>query len=200
MNALVGVGGNAAGLLSANRTKRMEMLMQVQSFARARILGAAEEKAVDGVATEATSKSGATAKSGAAKAKETDDEDVASQELDRDAFLTLLVTQMQNQDPTAPMDNSQMIAQLAQFSSLEQMENLNDSFTALSGNVDQLNFINANTLIGRQISGYDVDGELISGVVDRVHLDGSVVYLTVNDKLVSMAGVGAIGSPDATTD
>lgn len=49
------------------------------------------------------------------------------QELDRDAFLRLLVTQLQHQDPLNPMDDHQFIAQLAQFSSLEQMQNLNNN-------------------------------------------------------------------------
>jgi len=48
--------------------------------------------------------------------------------LDKDAFLKLLVTQMQNQDPLSPMEDREFIAQMAQFSSLEQMQNLNDTF------------------------------------------------------------------------
>ena len=45
-----------------------------------------------------------------------------SQELGKDQFMRLMLTQMQNQDPTAPMDNQQMIAQMAQFSTLELMQ------------------------------------------------------------------------------
>ena len=45
-------------------------------------------------------------------------------ELDKDAFLSLLVTQMQYQDPLSPMDNTEYLAQLAQYSSLEQMTNV----------------------------------------------------------------------------
>ncbi len=52
-------------------------------------------------------------------------EEVKSQsELDKDAFIQLLVTQMKYQDPLEPMDNSQMLAQLAQFTALEQMMNV----------------------------------------------------------------------------
>ena len=52
--------------------------------------------------------------------------------LGKDAFLSLLVTQMQHQDPTEPMDNSAFIAQLAQFSSLEQLQQMNQSLATIS--------------------------------------------------------------------
>ena len=51
----------------------------------------------------------------------------ASQELGKDAFMQLLVSQMQNQDPINPQSNEDFIAQLAQFSSLEQMQEVNDN-------------------------------------------------------------------------
>ncbi|MCP4568301.1 MAG: flagellar biosynthesis protein FlgD [FCB group bacterium] len=54
----------------------------------------------------------------------------SSKELDREAFLQLLVTQLQYQDPLEPAKNEDFIAQLAQFSSLEQMENMNSSLTS----------------------------------------------------------------------
>ena len=119
---------------------------------------------------------------------------VVNQELSRDAFLQLLVLQMQHQNPLEPVGNEAMLAQLAQFSSLEQMSNLNESFEVLSGNIDQLNFISASNLLGRRISGIDMDGQPREGVVERVHLDGSIVYLTVDGALMSMAGVIGIGT------
>jgi flagellar basal-body rod modification protein FlgD len=51
--------------------------------------------------------------------------------LDKSAFLSLLTEQLKNQDPTQPMDNTAFVAQLAQFSSLEQMSNVNDNLTKL---------------------------------------------------------------------
>ncbi len=99
---------------------------------------------------------------------------------------------MQYQDPLQPTDNTEMIAQLAQFSSLEQMNNLNDKFAEFSGNMDQLNFLNASGMIGREVSGIDMDGELLQGQVDGVKLIGSVVYLTIGDRQMSMAGVETI--------
>lgn len=110
-------------------------------------------------------------------------------ELGKDAFLQLLVLQLRNQDPLNPQDNQDMLAQLAQFSSLEQMNNLNDQFNVLAGNIDQLNFINATGLLGHRVTGLDLNGIPREGIVDGVHLDGSVVTLTVDGELMSMAGV-----------
>jgi len=52
--------------------------------------------------------------------------------LGEDAFLQLLVTQLQNQDPTQPQDSSAFVTQLAQFTSLEKLTSMNQSLTALS--------------------------------------------------------------------
>jgi flagellar basal-body rod modification protein FlgD len=116
--------------------------------------------------------------------------------LGKDAFLQLLVTQMQYQDPLDPVDNSQMIAQLAQFSALEQMQGLNASFETLSGNVDQLNFLSASDMLGKTVSGLTESGSFVEGEVEKVQLNGSLVYLTVDGELLSMARVLTIeGTP-----
>lgn len=52
--------------------------------------------------------------------------------LGKDAFMQLLVTKLQNQDPTQPQDDAQLIAQLAQFSSLEQMQQMNQTLTTIA--------------------------------------------------------------------
>ena len=56
----------------------------------------------------------------------------------RDAFLQLLVTQLQHQDPTKPQDDSEFIAQLAQFSSLEKLTQIATSVDALNARLDKL--------------------------------------------------------------
>ena len=58
--------------------------------------------------------------------------------LGRDAFLKLLTTQLQHQDPTQPMDDSALLAQLAQFSSLEKLTQIATSIEDLNARVDKL--------------------------------------------------------------
>jgi len=117
---------------------------------------------------------------------------IAPKELGKDTFLQLLVEQMRYQDPLAPTDNAAMIAQLAQFSSLEQMNNLNENFSTLSGNIDQLNFLSASSMIGKHVAGIGADGKPVIGEVSGVTMKGSIVYLTVGDAQLSMAGVQSI--------
>ena len=57
-----------------------------------------------------------------------------NQSLGKDAFLQLLVTQLKNQNPLSPQDNGAFVAQLAQFSSLEGINTLNDSVNSISSN------------------------------------------------------------------
>jgi len=71
--------------------------------------------------------------------------------LGKDAFLNLLITQMRYQDPLSPLDNQAFVAQMAQFSALEQMQNLNDKLGAEVMLSSSLNNSTATSLIGRQV-------------------------------------------------
>lgn len=75
-----------------------------------------------------------------------------SSELDKDAFLKLMLTQMKNQDPLNPMDSHQMAAELAQFSSLEQLQNINDSLTGMKKGQDPITNFQTLNFIGKTIS------------------------------------------------
>ncbi|MDR0280534.1 MAG: flagellar hook assembly protein FlgD [Paucimonas sp.] len=91
--------------------------------------------------------------------------------LGKDAFLQLLVTQMQHQNPLDPQDNSEFVAQLAQFSSLEGITTLNESVTAISGNYKSSQALQASSLVGRSVVA-----QTDKAVVDTSKsLNGSVV-------------------------
>jgi flagellar basal-body rod modification protein FlgD len=76
-----------------------------------------------------------------------------SSKLDKDAFFKLMLTQLKNQDPTNPLKNHEMAAQLAQFSTLEQMTNVNSTLTRMEGNAKQPESFQALNLIGKTVQG-----------------------------------------------
>ena len=90
----------------------------------------------------------------------------SSTSIKRHDFLNLLTMQLQYQDPTNPMDNSQMLAQEAQFASLESMEQLTSSFTSFSS------IYQANSLMGQKVE-VKVDGNTKTGTVDYVDFSDS---------------------------
>jgi flagellar basal-body rod modification protein FlgD len=71
--------------------------------------------------------------------------------LGKDEFLKLLTTQLQYQDPLSPMDNSQFIAQLAQFSQVEQLQGMGSKLDTLTIAQASANQLNASTLVGKQV-------------------------------------------------
>ena len=73
--------------------------------------------------------------------------------LDKDAFLKMLLTQLQNQDPLNPMDNTEFSAQMAQFSTLEQMSNMNDQLSYLGVIGEQLQEVLKILKEGREQAG-----------------------------------------------
>jgi flagellar basal-body rod modification protein FlgD len=96
-----------------------------------------------------------------------------SNQLGKDDFLKLLVTQLQYQDPLKPMENTDFIAQTAQFTALEQMQNL-----AQATQMQQ-----ATTMIGKDIKAEVIEegvAELKYGRVTSVRQTGSEIYLSLN--------------------
>ncbi|MDR1164902.1 MAG: flagellar hook assembly protein FlgD [Deltaproteobacteria bacterium] len=77
--------------------------------------------------------------------------DGSERQLGKDAFLTLLLTQLQNQDPFNPMEDTEMTAQLAQYSQLEQLTNLNTNVTSMSGYIQAQNQFQTLSLIGKDV-------------------------------------------------
>lgn len=78
---------------------------------------------------------------------------VGSDKLDKDAFFKLMLAQMKNQDPTNPLKSHEMAAQLAGFSSLEQMQNMNSTMTEIKNGQKPQEAFQALNLIGKSVAG-----------------------------------------------
>ena len=113
----------------------------------------------------------------------------ASQELGKDDFLKLLMAQLTHQDPMEPMDNSQFIAQMAQFSSLEQMYNVSNGFTKMA---QMMQSSEAAGTLGKVVD-LDVEGEQVSGVVEGF-TRGENPQIQVNGNFYKMDYVRAVYS------
>jgi len=96
--------------------------------------------------------------------------------LGKDTFMKLLVAQMRQQNPMEPTDDKEMIAQMTQFSMLEQITELatSSAMTASAGNTAQ-----AVALLGRPVTYLDADGAQQSGTVDKVSFADGLPVLTV---------------------
>ncbi|CAI6031692.1 hypothetical protein PAECIP112173_00661 [Paenibacillus sp. JJ-100] len=102
----------------------------------------------------------------------------ATKELGKDQFLKILITQLQNQDPMQPMEDKEFIAQMAQFSSVEQLVNISTQLKTLNQSLGAVS-----SMIGMEISWISSDktekGTLRQGIVDSIIVRDSVQYAKV---------------------
>ncbi len=109
-------------------------------------------------------------------------------------YMTLLVAELQNQNPLEPLNNNEMASQLALFQQLQQLETMNSSFAKVLTSVERAY---ASSLIGKEVSfpAETVQGtaETQSGPVERVYndVDGQV-FLVVNGYVVGLDQVVSI--------
>ena len=97
--------------------------------------------------------------------------------LGKDQFLKLFVAQLQHQDPMNPMNDSEFMAQMASFSTLEQVTNLAAANQQMAASMSSTNAVG---LIGRTVSYVDADDQIQTGKVDKVTTAGGKPLLTVN--------------------
>lgn len=109
--------------------------------------------------------------------------------LGKDAFLKILTTQLSNQDPSSPLEDKDFIAQMATFSSLEQLTNLNAAFAKFSGN-QMSNFA---ATIGKQVT-WTPDGatEATTGEVTGISTQNGSYFYIVGDKKVPVEAITEI--------
>lgn len=106
----------------------------------------------------------------------------SNNQLGQTAFLELMITQMKNQDPLNPQSNSEFVAQLAQFSSVEGLEKLNTNFSNFSGSFMSNQALQASSLVGRSVSVESETSELqANGIVaGSFNLGSSTKDLKIN--------------------
>jgi flagellar basal-body rod modification protein FlgD len=105
-------------------------------------------------------------------------------------FINLMITQLKNQDPTDPVKNQDLLAQMSQIGSLQASTSLQDSLKSL---VMQNNLGSAGNLIGKTVQGMDDQNNTISGLVTSVQVQGDQVNLELdNGKNLQLGRVTAI--------
>ncbi|GLC87397.1 flagellar hook assembly protein FlgD [Lysinibacillus piscis] len=129
--------------------------------------------------------------------------------LGKDAFLKILITQLQHQDPTNPMNDREFIAQMAQFSSLEQMQNMTKAVEALLVSQQQSQLVNYSTFIGKEVQWHELTdkkddkGDPIinegTGIIKSLKfVDNSVVFTLADGKEITPGNISGILSGTTT--
>jgi flagellar basal-body rod modification protein FlgD len=116
----------------------------------------------------------------------------SSQFVSENTFLTLLMTQLQNQDPMNPQDPSQFVSQLASFSSLEQM-------TAMNTNMQNVLDNSATSLIGQNVTLLDSSGNMVQGTVSGIVYYANTPAVQVNGQNYPLSDIQNVGNVTSTT-
>ena len=110
--------------------------------------------------------------------------------LDKDAFLQLLVAEMQNQDPLEPSSNTEYVAQLATFTQVEEMQNMANSMAQNQANALVGKTVIMNTITALGTTSY------IGGVVDRIVNSNGKTYVGINGSLYDINDLNSILNTD----
>lgn len=122
----------------------------------------------------------------------------SSSSLGKEDFLNLLMAELQNQDPLSPMDNKDMILQLAQFSAIEGTQNLNEN---MENYIDTANLATASSLIGKQVVYQDTDTGLeVVGQVDKINVVGTSLTMNIDGVDVNMYQIKSVYNPPSTAE
>ena len=114
------------------------------------------------------------------------------QTLDSETFMSLLVAQLRNQDPSSPMDTNQMISQTTQLAMMEKL-------TALSTTADENFSLQMRTaaaaLVGQNVTYTDATGASVTGIASAVSYAGPVPQVTVGTASVALDAISGVTAP-----
>ena len=117
----------------------------------------------------------------------------------RDEFLNLLVTQLRNQDPLDPVKQEDFLSQLAQFSTLQGVEDMNTNLSnqlEIQNDILQLQqFSQAATMVGRFVTFTSADGTPDGGVVDSITVNKDGMRLRVGDQTIGIDNIIEVSAP-----
>ena len=112
-------------------------------------------------------------------------------------FVKLLITQLQNQDPTQPMTNSELLQQVSQIGQLQSQNSLQSTLTGLAL---QNQIGSASTLMGKYVTGNDASNNTAAGIVTSVSVANNTVTLNLDSgQTLPLSGVTGITTVSATT-
>ncbi|WP_138493974.1 flagellar hook assembly protein FlgD [Paenibacillus pinistramenti] len=131
-----------------------------------------------------------------------------TQTMGKDQFLKILITQLQNQNPMDPMDDKEFIAQMAQFSTVEQLSNISTQLDTMSSSLGSVS-----SLIGKQATWmqdtssssneYVIDGDTsssdgytLTGIIDGIVVRSGIQYAIIGSNEVPVTDITQIDSPD----
>jgi flagellar basal-body rod modification protein FlgD len=119
----------------------------------------------------------------------------ASKTLGKDDFMKILITQLQHQDPSQPLADKEFIAQMAQFTSLEQLSNMNTEMKALRQTMGL-----SPAFIGKEISWSKTDSvgntTVKTGIVDALKYKDGIQYASVGGEEVSLDQIVKVTNPE----
>ncbi len=118
------------------------------------------------------------------------------QTLGQQDFLKLLIAQLTAQDPMNPKKDTDFIAQMAQFSSLEQAKAMEMNLSALRAQQD---IVQANSLIGREVDLQIGKDHTVSGVVSAVNIEAGTPKIVVNGTAYELGKVISVSEPAPAT-
>lgn len=140
--------------------------------------------------------------------KKRDERKTGDGTLGKDDFMKILIAQLQNQDPTNPMEDTEFIAQMAQFSALEQTMNLTKAFEKFAESQSQSQLIQYNSFVGKNVKWHAIeekDGKPVLGddgnpvinegtnvIVGVKYVNGSVVFTMDDGKELTPGNISEV--------